>query len=68
MSKQQEILEGFYKSSLKNKTKTFISADDLRNKVEFICRCNATKAPIRFLMSCLLGKIDNPKVDIEFDP
>ena len=29
-----------------------------------ICRCNANKAPIRFLMSCLLAKIHNPKVDI----
>ena len=64
MSKQQDILEGFYKTSLKSKAKIFISADELREKVEFICRCNANKAPIRFLMSCLLGKIDNPKVDI----
>jgi hypothetical protein len=64
MSKQQDILEKYYSSSLKNKNKTFVKSEDLRNNIEFICRCNATKAPIRFLMSCLLGKIDNPKVDI----
>jgi len=64
MSKQHKILEDFYKLSFKNITKTFIDSDDLRSKVEFICRCNENKAPIRFLMSCLLGKIDNPKVDI----
>ena len=64
MNKQQDILENLYSSSLKNKSKTFIKSDDLRSKIEFICRCNANKAPIRFLMSCLLAKIDNPKVDI----
>src|SRR3989338_4753050 len=64
MSKQQDILENLYSSALKNKSKTFIKSDDLRSKIEFICRCNANKAPIRFLMSCLLAKIDNPKVDI----
>lgn len=64
MSKQQDILENLYSSALKNKSKTFIKSNDLQSKIEFICRCNANKAPIRFLMSCLLAKIDNPKVDI----
>jgi len=64
MSKPQKILEAFFKSSSKSKKKSFIKSDDLRDKVEFICRNNGTKAPIRFLMSCLLAKIDNPKVDI----
>ena len=64
MSKQQDILEKYYTSSLKRKTKTFIESEELRNKVEFICRCNANKAPIRFLMSCLLAKIDNSNIDI----
>ena len=64
MSKQQDILEEFYSSSLKSITKTFLKSKDTGNKIEFICRCNANKAPVRFLMSCLLAKIDNPKVDI----
>ena len=64
MSKPQNKLEGFYQTSFKNKKKSFIRLDKLRKKVEFICRNNGTKAPIRFLMSCLLAKIDNPKVDI----
>lgn len=64
MSKQYDLLEKYYASSLKNKSKTFIKSEDLRSKIEFICRCNGTKGPIRFLMSCLLAKIDNPKVDI----
>lgn len=64
MSKLQNKLEMFYQTSFKNKKKSFIKSDDLRGKVEFICRNNGTKAPIRFLMSCLLAKIDNPKIDI----
>jgi DNA adenine methylase len=63
MSKPNELLEAFYSSSLKRK-KSFVSSKDLRNKIEFICRCNANKAPIRFLMSCLLAKIDRPEIDI----
>ena len=33
-------------------------------KIEAVCRCNTNKAPIRFLMSCLLAKIHNPSVHI----
>ncbi len=64
MSKPNELLEELYSSSLKRKTKSFTSSKDLKIKIEFICRCNANKAPIRFLMSCLLAKLDKPNVDI----
>ncbi|MEK7727404.1 MAG: restriction endonuclease, SacI family [candidate division KSB1 bacterium] len=43
---------------------SLIRDEDLRSKIEFVCRCLANKAPIRFLMACLLGKLDDPKVDI----
>ena len=59
-----EILEENYQLALKNIGSSTIKSDPLRKQVEFICRCNANKAPIRFLMSCLLAKIDDPKVDI----
>jgi DNA adenine methylase len=59
-----EILEENYQLALKTIWSSTIKSDDLRKQVEFICRCNANKAPIRFLMSCLLAKIDDPKVDI----
>lgn len=64
MSNPENKLEAFYKASFKNKKKSFVKSGDFSNKIEFICRNNGTKAPIRFLMSCLLAKIDNPKVDI----
>lgn len=58
-----EILETLYKKASENLSKSFVK-QFTNEKVESICRCNANKAPIRFLMSCLLAKIDNPKVDI----
>lgn len=59
-----DILENFYQKALGNLSKSVVKSATIKEKVEFICRCNANKAPIRFLMSCLLAKIHNPKVDI----
>jgi hypothetical protein len=59
-----DILENFYQKALGNLSKSAVKSASVREKVEFICRCNANKAPIRFLMSCLLAKTHNPKVDI----
>jgi DNA adenine methylase len=58
-----EIIEKLYQRASKNLTESFVS-EKIKAKVEFICRCNANKAPIRFLMSCLLAKIHNPSIDI----
>lgn len=58
------ILEKFYEEVRSNPAKSLIDDDSLRSKLELVCRCLTNKAPIRFLMACLLGKLDNPKVDI----
>lgn len=59
-----DILENIYQKALGNLSKSAVKSASVREKVEFICRCNANKAPIRFLMSCLLAKTHNSKVDI----
>lgn len=59
-----DILENIYQKALGNLPNSAVKSASVREKVEFICRCNANKAPIRFLMSCLLAKTHNPKVDI----
>ena len=64
MTNPAAILEKFYQDVRANPDKSLIDDDDLRAKIEFICRCLTNKAPIRFLMACLLGKLDDPKVDI----
>jgi len=58
-----EILEKFYQQANSNLSKSFVTTTTT-NKIELICRCNSNKAPIRFLLSCLLAKIHNPKIDI----
>ncbi len=58
------ILEKFYQEARANPNKSLIDDDNLRAGIEFVCRCLTNKAPIRFLMACLLGKLNNPKVDI----
>jgi len=64
MSDLPTILEQFYQTILQEQEKSFIDNDDLRAKIEYVCRCITNRAPARFLMACLLGKIENPKIDI----
>jgi len=64
MTDSAKLLEEFYKDVRSKTDKIIIPDDEIRSKIEFICRCITNKAPIRFLMACLLGKLDDPKVDI----
>lgn len=59
-----EILENLYQNAAGDLVQSVVKSGVTQESVEFICRCNANKAPIRFLMSCLLAKIHNPNVDI----
>jgi len=58
-----EILEKFYQETNNNLNSSKVTVE-ISEKVELICRCNTNKAPIRFLLSCLLAKIHNPFIDI----
>jgi hypothetical protein len=35
----------------------------LREKIDFVCRCLSNRAGVRLLMSCMLAKLDRPQVD-----
>lgn len=59
-----EILDICLVEAIKNLSNPFIAEQSIQEKVEFLCRCNTNKAPIRFLISCLLAKIDRPTIDI----
>lgn len=59
-----DILENLLEKTNKHLSKSNIESVEIQKSIESICRCNANKAPIRFLMSCLLAKIHNPEVDI----
>jgi DNA adenine methylase len=64
MTDPAKLLEDLCKDVRSKIDTPFIREPRIRSKVEFICRCITNKAPIRFLMACLLGKLHNPKVDI----
>ena len=64
MTDPVSLLEELYDSVISNIDTQFIENEEILSKIEFICRCITNKAPIRFLMSCLLAKLNNPKVDI----
>ena len=57
-------LENLYQLALSDLAQTTVKSNSTKDKIESLCRCNSNKAPIRFLMSCLLAKIHNPQVDI----
>lgn len=60
----EKILENLYQLSLKSVARSSVKSQDTKTKIEYVCRCNANKAPIRFLMACLLAKIHRPEIDI----
>lgn len=57
-----DILESCFLEALDGESP--IDNPEIRQKVESICRCLTNKAPIRFLMACLLAKIHRPNIDI----
>ena len=61
--KPLEILEKLYQQTQKKLSQSLVTMT-ASEKIESVCRCNANKAPIRFLLSCLLAKIHNSKIDI----
>ncbi len=60
----EKILEKLYQLSLKSVGRSTVKSQATKTKIENVCRCNANKAPIRFLMACLLAKIHRPEIDI----
>ena len=42
---------------------SFITQPETKERIEYVCQCRSNRAGIRLLMSCLLAKIDKPKID-----
>lgn len=57
-----KILDGIYERAAATINSTVIADRAIRERVEYVCRCS-TRAGVRLLMSCLLGKLDRPNVD-----
>lgn len=58
-----QILENIYQRAAATLEHTVIENDDMRERVDYVCRCLSNRAGVRLLMSCLLGKIHRPDVD-----
>jgi len=58
-----QILKSIYKKAAANLKKSVFKSVDIRERVEYVCRCLSNRAGVRLLMSCLLGKLHNPEVD-----
>lgn len=65
MSKNPEaILEAAFKRASAHITQPFVNDPDILVRVESVCRNRRSRASVRFLLACLLAKIDRPEVDI----
>lgn len=59
----KKILKEIYDRAVITLPISVITDENIRERVEHICRCTSNRAGVRLLMSCLLGKLDNPTVD-----
>lgn len=58
----ESILEGIYEQAV-SATKSVVSSEVIRDRVEYVALCTSNRAGVRLLMSCLLGKLHHPNVD-----
>jgi len=56
-------LDNLLQKALKLGNKSYIPNPQIRQRIEYVCRCLTNRACVRLLMACMLGKLDNPKVD-----
>lgn len=58
-----QILQAVYDKAAATLAKTVIANTGIRERVDYVCRCLSNRAGVRLLMSCLLGKLENPAID-----
>jgi hypothetical protein len=59
----EEILQGIYERAIETINTSVVTDKNIRERVDYVCRCTSNRAGVRLLMSCLLGKLDKPNVD-----
>jgi hypothetical protein len=58
-----QILQYIHERAAANLEKTVITDTAIQERVDYVCRCMSNRAGVRLLMSCLLGKLHDQKVD-----
>jgi len=61
--KVEQILSDALEHAQANLNQSVIQDPAISKRLEFVCRCISNRAGVRLLMSCLLAKIDRPKID-----
>ncbi len=59
----QVILQGIQQRAAATLNVSVVNDPEIRERVDYVCRCMSNRAGVRLLMSCLLGKLDKPTVD-----
>lgn len=60
----EEILQNIQQRAAATLNTSVITDLAIRERVEYVCRCMSNRAGARLLMSCMLGKLDRPHVDV----
>ncbi len=64
MGRPAEILDRLLARALKSPSKSVVRDEQIRARVEYVCRCIQNRAGARLLMACLLAKLDRPEIDL----
>ena len=64
MERPADVLDIIFAKAQRHLSKTFIKDREILKRAEFVSRNIQNRAGIRLLMSCLLARIVNPKIDI----
>lgn len=59
----EEILKNIVEQATVTLNASVIADAEIRERVDYVCRCLSNRTGVRLLMSCLLGKLDRPNVD-----
>lgn len=63
MESPDRILQALLVQAGKQINRSFIKKLNVRNRIEFVCRCLENRAGARLLMACMLAKVHNPQID-----
>jgi hypothetical protein len=63
MSDPSEVLEQIAGEAQANLNARSVTRQPCAGQIEYVCKCVSNRAGVRLLMACMLGKIDDPKVD-----
>jgi len=58
-----QILENVYRKASVAIENTAVKNAEIRERVDYVCRCLSNRAGVRLLMACLLAKLHNKNID-----